>query len=173
MELFDDEEILWSTSDKSVIVTTYRLRVTTKDDSRFIQSVLLKQIVFCSLEYKHYPWLVIVSALTFIAAFASLLESRLSGPYAGVCFFVTLLCGLIYMTTRRTWIHITTKGEPIPISASGKSLAFAVELIDAVEFAIVQLSKQSRAAIEPETEVTKEVDVPLIMRTAFFNPPTA
>ena len=151
MQLLDDEETLYSANSGNITLTNYRLRVTTQKDTRLIQSVLLRQIIFCSFEFKNHWWVVILAVLCFLAAFFRPLPQLLS---AG-CFFMALLLAAIYVNTRRTTIRITTAGEPIEVAAPGKSIAFATELIDAIESAII-----NRIALDEVIEIKNKIVVP-------------
>jgi hypothetical protein len=144
MELFDGEEIQWATKSQDIVLTNYRFRVTTKSAIRLIQSVLLPQILFCSVHFKHYPWLIVFAVLS-VAVTASRYVPR---DATGLFFVVAIVLFCVYVMTRRTLILITTKGESIEIPLSGKNIAFAVELIDAIEYAVTQQSASDEIAGE-------------------------
>lgn len=133
MELFDCEEIQWATKDQDIMLTNHRFRVETRQGIREIQSVLLPQILGCSLKFQHYPWLIVWAVLTAALGFVKQLPQEAKG----ICFLVALFVFVAYFGTRRTLVLISTTSEAIPISMKGKHIAFATEIIDAIEYAII------------------------------------
>jgi len=144
MKLFDGEEVQWATKDEDIVLTNYRFRVVTRLATRLIQSVLLPQILFCSVRLNHYPLLIVFAVLSAAVTFSRYATS----PIASLSIVAAIVLFCVYVITRRTLILITTKGESIEISLSGKNIAFAVELIDAIEHAITQQSASDEIAGE-------------------------
>lgn len=131
MQLLPDEEIVWQANDFTL--TNHRLRVVTHPGARSVQSVLLEQIQLCSLEFTHKPWLIAFSVLGFLAG----IWQRTPYPFDGLCFLTAVVLAGCYLISRRTEIFIFTSGGAIHYPVRGKNIAFATELFDAVETAII------------------------------------
>lgn len=135
MQLHDDEEIVWQTNSSDMVLTNFRFRYTVKGVTRKVQSVMLQQILSCSYMRTHKPILLVLSALSLLGLFVRN-TPRLLEP---ACFILIFFFLLWYAATIKVSIVIHTSAQPIEIPIGFHSSAFAEELIDAIELALIEL----------------------------------
>lgn len=152
MQLHEDEEIVWHTTSNDMILTNFRFRYTVKGATRKVQSVLLQQILLCSYTRTHQPILLVLAALSFLGLFAR----NAPREFFAVCLISMFFFLLLYAATIKVSIVIHTSTQPIEMPIGFHSSAFAEELIDAIEQALID-KKQEPQEITWHTGVTSPV----------------
>ena len=133
MELLAGERKLSESSDGTVVLTSYRVRLDqgTGRASQFV-SIALDQVASCSIGTRSYPILLILAALVWLAAF------QLAGARVGTTAFlvgglVGALLVLLYVMSREQVIVVASAGEAIRIRTRGMSRGACVQFADDLE----------------------------------------
>jgi len=111
MNLFKDEQILTSTTENIVVLTTHRIRSNNNYGwgQRSTTSIMLEKISSIQLTYKSYPILLIVAALLALASFAMYNQRMANGEMFVPLLFV-IICVIVYFTTRKHVCAIASDG---------------------------------------------------------------
>lgn len=131
VEFFSDEIVLWEA--KGITLTDYRIRVIAKRfGQRSLKSIMLEHVTSCSLNFTHYPIVLIIAILISLFAFWPRLprDAAISTLLIGISLIVA------YAMTRKTEIIIASPSIEICIDANRKGFDEASELIDEVEKAV-------------------------------------
>lgn len=139
MQLQENEEMLWQDQSIGIELTNIRFRFTQKGTTRIVQSVLLRQILQCSYRRTHKFWLLAIAVLSLITGFS---RDWPRPMYAG-CFALALVLGAIYIMTLKMILVVETTSQPITIPINRHSSAYAEEIIEAIELALVETSATS------------------------------
>jgi hypothetical protein len=135
MEMLPGERQVSASSDGSVLLTSYRVRL--DQGSAFI-SIFLDQVASCSLGTRSHPVLLVIAAVVWLGSF------QFAGERVGTPAFLigTLIGALIvglYVTSRTQVIAIASPGETIRIQTRGMTRAACIQFIDDLEGARLAL----------------------------------
>jgi hypothetical protein len=144
MELLPGERKVSESSDGTVVLTSYRVRI--DQGTRQFVSIPLEQVASCSIGTHSYPVLLILAAVVWLGAF------QFAGERVGtIAFLIGALVGaliaLLYVVSREQIIVIGSAGESIRIRTRGMSRAVCVQFVDDLERAKLALQTQSRSSM--------------------------
>jgi hypothetical protein len=102
MQLLPGEQKLSESSDGTVVLTNYRVRLEEGRRGRYrLVSIMLDQVASCSIETRSYPVLVLLGAVFALATF-QMSGERFEKLRIGVGAVVFVLCVLVYGSAVRT-----------------------------------------------------------------------
>jgi hypothetical protein len=138
MELLPGERKVSESSDGTVVLTSYRVRI--DQGNRQFVSIPLEQVASCSIGTHSYPVLLILAAIVWLGAF------QFAGARVGTLPFVIggligALIVLLYVVSREQIIAIGSAGESIRIRTRGMSRDACVQFVDDLERAKLALER--------------------------------
>ena len=134
MDFMTDEKTLLESDDKSVLLTTHRVRQQLKSSGKDeIVGITLEAISSCRLTRDTKPPLLWASGILFVLGIGS---ESLPSPEKAISIplvVISIILLVAYVLTRRQIIEVASSGAVINIDAKRISLDQAVRFIDAVE----------------------------------------
>lgn len=137
MELMTGERILFKFSNEVLTVTTHRVRKSTKfSGGAALQSIMLEDLVACSLTAESSPGLLVLAALFALAGLIAtgVLDGKPPVPaILGVLIGAALL--LAYFGSKRQTMVLSSAALPITVYTQGLKYADVKQAIDRIEAA--------------------------------------
>ena len=111
MNLFKEEQIITTTSENIVVLTTHRVRSNNSYGwgQRSTTSIMLEKISSIQLTYNSYPILLILAALLGFASFIMYNKQMSNGEMFAPALFA-IVCVIIYFSTRKHVCVIASDG---------------------------------------------------------------
>jgi hypothetical protein len=144
MELLPGERKVSESSDGTVVLTSYRVRL--DQGTRQFVSIPLEQVASCTIGTHSYPVLLVLTAVVWLGAFQFAEERVGTIPFL-IGGLVGALIALLYVVTREQIIVIGSAGESLRIRTRGMSRAACVQFVDDLERAKLALQTQSRSTM--------------------------
>ena len=137
LSLFPEEHIITQSSEGAVTITTHRICYEYKEVGRsYNQSIMLEHITSCENRYITQVWLLVLGGL-FIAL--GLMMGSTSNPYnnhnsmISLFILLALICGALYLSSRRSFITIASPSTKMKINAAGMKKQQVLDFINKVE----------------------------------------
>jgi hypothetical protein len=132
LDLFSDEEIVTTSSDNTVTLTTHRICKEEKDWGRsYNQSIMLEHITSCENSYSSQVWLLILGGICFVGGLFA--ASNNNTPAFGTATFFALVFGGLFWLTRRNFITIASPSTKMQIKVTGMKQEQVLSFINRVE----------------------------------------
>ncbi len=136
MNFLAGEKVLLESQPKGVVLTSHRVRSTTRGvDNREVISIMLEEVSSCAIIRTSQPLLLVLSAVIMIASFFASLDRRTGGSAIAIGSIVTSVLLVLYFSSRKQVIAISSSGATIKRSTKGMSSQSIEQFIDAVEAA--------------------------------------
>jgi hypothetical protein len=131
--LFEGEEIITQSDDKTVTLTTHRLRYNSSSyDKAHIISIMLEKISSIEIHYK--SWILFLLAGIIIIAGGLLAGANNQGEAMSAGIFVGLILVVIYYFTRRHVVTIASDGGAnINFQTKGMKRETIIDFINKIE----------------------------------------
>jgi hypothetical protein len=132
LDLFPDEQVVSTSSDNSVTLTTHRICKEEKDWGRaYNQSIMLEHITSCENAYNSQVWLLILAGLCFVGGLLAASNNNTSA-FGTATLFAIVLAGL-YWLTRSNFITIASPSTKMKLKVTGMKKEQVLAFINQVE----------------------------------------
>jgi len=133
MELLPQEKLLLESNNKTLKLTTHRVRQETRASGRAqIKSIMLEELASCAVTRSSNPLLIVLAIVLLIAGgLVSLNINEPHGVIGGIVLGLLLL--LLYFATREQYLSLASAGATIRVNTRGMKLEAVSDFVDAIE----------------------------------------